>query len=266
MRIVLKTSKFAIWSRRLGSVAFPALLFSIYMHRSQSLDSEAFRLILKLIYVGAALAILFALIAFIILWFSGDRGWGRALSGLILGSISISPLIFSLIFQQNYIATNDVSTNPKEQIEIISPLDRIKPNNNIGQTKIIRAFPNIIIRYYPVEAKNIYQLARQIILQNGWEIIAEQKIDEGDGDWGQINAIATSIFGWRDEIAVLIEENNQGSSVKMRSLALYLGHDLGRNGRRVEKFLLELDDAVNKFSRDNVNFEQPPIPHVQRGE
>ncbi len=266
MRIVLKTSKLATWSRRLGSIAFPMLVFAVFMHRSGSIDSQTFHLILIVGLGVSTLAILFAIISFIILWFSGDKGWGRALTGLILGGLPIIPLLFAFVNMQKFPVANDVSTNPQAQIELISSFSNLLTTQQANQSELIRAFPNMIVRYYPVSAKTAYQLVERKIKENGWEIIAENPIKSESNSKGQINAISMTLLGWRDEIAVQIEENPQGSTIKMRSASLVAGHDLGRNGKRIERFLLRLDSAISKYLRDNVTFEQPPIPHERSGD
>ncbi|MCF6343223.1 MAG: DUF1499 domain-containing protein [Devosiaceae bacterium] len=255
MRIVLKTSKLASWSRRLGSIAFPVLAFSVFMHRSGSIDSETFHLIVFLGLATASLAIIFALISFIILWFSGDKGWGRGITGLILGGLCVAPLLFSLVQFQKYPIARDVSTDPETQIELLSPLASITNVEQANQQELIRAFPNMVVRYYPLSAEISYDLVKGQIIQNGWEIIGERPITENNA--GQINAIITTLFGWRDEVAVQIEENAQGSTIKMRSASLIADSDLGSNGKRIERFLLDMDNAITKYIRDNLELEQP---------
>ena len=74
-----------------------------------------------------------------------------------------------------------------------------------------------------------------------------------------------TLFGWRDEIAIVVTVSGQGSSLAMRSASLVAGHDLGRNGKRIEKFLVNLDEAVSKYSIDNSAQEPAPVPAVHIG-
>ena len=84
MRILVRTSQWAIWARRIGSFAIPLAVIPVFMHRSGAIASSAFE-------VTEAVAVGFALLAFILsvgafarIWTTGDRGWGRAVTGLLL--------------------------------------------------------------------------------------------------------------------------------------------------------------------------------------
>ncbi len=262
MRVVLRTSKFAIWSRRLGSFALPMIIFAIFMHRAGYLDTQIFRLIMILASILAILAIIFAFTAFIILWFSGDRGWARGVSGLFLGIICLIPLLFSFIEMQKYPLARDVSTNPALNIKMLT---NIIDNDNFAQasqTELVAAFPNMIVRYYPINADIAYNLALKLVRQSGWDIIGMQS-DLSNKNNRQINAISMSFLGMRDEVAILITQIEQGTEINMRSHSLSTGHDGGRNGKRIEKFLLEFDREVNKFLRENISDNIAPIPHIK---
>ncbi len=262
MRIVLRTSKFATWSRRLASFALPMIVFSIFMHRAGHLDTQIFRIIIILASILAILAIIFAFIAFIILWFSGDKGWARGVSGLFLGVICLTPLSFSLMEMQKYPPARDVSTNPSLNIKMLT---NIVNNDNFAQasqTELVAAFPNMVVRYYPINADIAYNLALKLVEQNGWDIIGIQSNSDNKNSW-QINAISVSFMGMRDEVAILITQIDQGAEINMRSQFLSTGHDGGRNGKRIEKFLLEFDREVNKFLRENISDNIVPTPHIK---
>ena len=261
MRIVIKTSKLASWSRRLSSIALPALFFSIYLHRDGSLDSETFNLILSLITATAFVAIIFALLAFIVLWFSGDNGWGRAAVGLLLALITIVPFSYSYIERQLYPISYDVSTNPELNIELLSPIKKLKTFKQAEQIELIRAFPNMVMRYYQIDEKDLYQIVKEQIEKKRWDIIGDKQLLGAAQNKSQINATTMSLIGWRDEIAVQISPTVSGSSIAMRSASMVVEHDLGRNGKRIEDFLMLIDQAVTDFSKSNIDFEQVSESH-----
>src|SRR5690606_28515339 len=91
VRIKIRTSKWAIWARRLGSLAVPLVVIPVLMHRERLMDSGAFQFVALFAAVIAALAVFAALVALVRLWHSGDQGWSRAISGLMLGTICLAP-------------------------------------------------------------------------------------------------------------------------------------------------------------------------------
>jgi hypothetical protein len=83
----------------------------------------------------------------------------------------------------------------------------------------------------------------------GWDV-RTQRAPPTALDVGQINAIAVTLFGWRDEVAVRVTGTAQGSNIDMRSVPLSGFHDFGENGRRIEEFLLALDQKITLTLRD----------------
>jgi len=69
-------------------------------------------------------------------------------------------------------------------------------------------------------------------------------------DGGQINAIAMTLLGWRDEVSIRIDPDAQGVRVAMRSASLSPVHEPGVNGSRIEEFLTALDAKVTLQMRD----------------
>src|SRR5688572_14563286 len=94
MRILIRTSKWAIWARRFGSLALPLAVVPVFMHRERMITSDDFHVI-ELVAMGvAALALVLALGAFVRLWVTGDHGWGKAVTGLIFSLICLAPAVF----------------------------------------------------------------------------------------------------------------------------------------------------------------------------
>src|SRR6218665_2474858 len=111
MRILIRTSKWAIWARRFGSVGVPLAAIPIFLHRERFISSADFHVI-ELIAMGVALlALLLALGAFARLWVTGDQGWARATTGLFFALICLAPLGFVASLALRYPAVPDVSTD-----------------------------------------------------------------------------------------------------------------------------------------------------------
>ena len=91
MRVLIKTSKWAIWARRFGRLAVPLVVLPLLLHHLGAIDSPSFFAAALAAAAVAGLAVLVGLIALARLWYSGDQGWGRALSGLFLGLVCLLP-------------------------------------------------------------------------------------------------------------------------------------------------------------------------------
>lgn len=248
MRILIRTSKWAIWARRFGSLALPLAVVPVFMHRERLITSNDFHIIEVIAMGVAALALFLAFGAFARLWVTGDRGWGKATMGLFFSLLCLGPLAIILALALRYPPISDVTTDFIRPPGLVSQVET-RPWTALQRAAIEAAFPNARTRTYPIEAPQIYALAAQLVDAKGWEPRARREPQTLLAE-GQINAVATTLLGWRDEVAIRITGNAQGSAVAMRSTALHGIHDLGENGRRIEDFLAALDNQITLMMRD----------------
>lgn len=248
MRILIRTSKLAIWARRFGSLALPLAIVPVFLHRERMIVSADFHVIEMIALGVAALAVILALAAFARLWVTGDQGWGKAVVGFLLGLLCIAPAAFLFSQTMRYPAITDVTT------------DFVRPPGLVSQTPaelvtaawrpaIEAAYPNARNRTYPIEAAQMYDLIATLAELRGWEARARREPQTPLAE-GQLNVVATTLLGWRDEVAIRVQGDPQGSIVAMRSTALHPGPDYGENGRRIEEFLVALDERVTLILRN----------------
>lgn len=82
----------------------------------------------------------------------------------------------------------------------------------------------------------VYTAAEQLARKRGWVIVNK------DEEAGLIEATHTSPwFGFKDDIAIRVRAENEGSRVDMRSVSRVGQSDLGANARRISGFLYDLD-------------------------
>lgn len=248
IRVLIRTSRWAIWSRRLGSFALPLMVVPAFLHRSRGIGSETFELILGIALLVALLALLTGVIAFIRLWSTGDRGWGRATVGLALGLICLAPAIYGAVQGARYPMVNDVSTDWNDPPQFLS--GSVESPDAAMQERLREAFPNAVNRTYRLPGETVFDLAETLVGEREWEI-RSSRAPGSFGRPGQINAIAMTLMGWRDEVAVMVTAGTGGTSVSMRSHSLSGLADLGENGRRIESFLVDLDTRVSEWNRDH---------------
>lgn len=267
MRILIRTSKWAIWARRFGSLALPLAIIPVFLHRERLILSADFAIIETVALAVAAIALLLALGAFVRLWITGDQGWGKATVGFLLALICLAPFVAVGFFVARYPSTADISTDPANPPGIVSQLPAHPPADYAA---IEPAYPNAKDRNYPIEAAQMFAIVSSLVDSQGWEARARREPQTPLAE-GQVNAVATTLLGWREEVAIRIRGVPQGSIVSMRSAALHPGHDLGENGRRIEAFLAALDQQVTLLLRDAPVTAAPPeeeeaAPEVVEGE
>jgi hypothetical protein len=248
MRILVRTSTWAIWARRLGSFALPLAIIPVLLHRSGAVPTSTFEVI-EIVAIGVALLALFASIgAFVRIWSTGDRGWGRAFVGLICSLACLAPLGLLAADYIAYPMASEVSTdtaNPPPLVLAPQPAAPVP-----GQAReVASVFPNVKTRNYPLSPRRVFTIVDALVADRGWEVLRRQEPD-ANGDTGQLNAIALTLFGFRDEVSIRLVGGPDGTDVAMRSVSLTPLHEPGVNATRIEGFLAALDDKITELRKD----------------
>ena len=152
-----------------------------------------------------------------------------------------------------YPAVNEVTTDFADPLPLVTA-PQVVPSSGALREKVAAAFPNVRTRSYPIEATQMFEIVSDLVDDQGWDV-RTRRAPPTALDSGQLNAIAMTLLGWRDEVAVRVTGTAQGSTVDMRSVPLHAFSDLGSNGTRVEEFLLALDQSITILLRD-----APPAP------
>jgi hypothetical protein len=248
MRILIRTSKWAIWSRRIASFALPLAIVPIFMHRGGMITSETFHVIEWAAILCAVVALVMAIASFVRLWNTGDRGWVRATFGVVFSLIVLLPAAYAAYAFFKYPRTTDVYTDYADPPLLVSDVPSVRMTTDLARS-IAAAFPNVASRTYPLGPQQVFDLATNLVVARGWEIEASLPPAGPQGE-GQLNAIVLTLLGWRDEISLRITGVPEGSTVAMRSSSMVGIHDLGENGHRIEEFMLALDQEVTVIMRD----------------
>lgn len=258
MRIVIRTSKWAILARRLGSLAIPLTVIPVLLHREHLIPSDIFLIAAVLAALVAASAVCVALVALIRLWHTGDQGWGRTFAGLLLGLLCLVPVAYLTMLAVRYPPVTDIATTDRGRMPLVLEPDTtlMPPPKLLSLAQIDAIFPNVGTRTYPLDAQQAYAIVLRMVTDRGWDIRRQQAPTTPTGT-GQINARIVTLFGWREEAVLLVTGTADGVSVDMRSASINAIHDFGSNGQRIEDFLVALDTEVTTLLRDNPNADQP---------
>ncbi|NGP17324.1 DUF1499 domain-containing protein [Devosia aurantiaca] len=262
----------AIWARRLASLALPLLILPVIMHRERLLDSPAFLAVILLAGVVAALTVIVSVIALVRLWYTGDQGWGRALSGLLIGTLCLFPFAYYGGLALEYPPVTDIATVARGELPLVFEPDTptIPPPSLLTPAEQQRLFPNATTRDYPLDIIQLFALVDRLVTAQGWDVRQRREPIEL-GEIGRINARIVTIPGWREEAVLRVTPTAEGAAVDMRSASIGAPHDFGSNGNRISDFLVALDNEVTAFLRDNPTISGPVVtqeeaaPDVETG-
>ena len=248
MRILIRTSKWAVWARRFGALALPLAFIPVLLHRAHIITSDNFVVVEAAAMALAGIAVATAIIAFARLWVTGDRGWSRAGVAFAFGIICLLPGAFFAWQATASPSSADVSTDFGTPPPLVSFVESrfIGPEE---RARIEAAYPNARSRNYPIEAPQMFTLVETLLDQRGWDVRA-RRAPLSALDAGQLNAVVTTLLGFRQEVAFRIAGGADGTTIAMRSASLSAFPDFGENGQRVESFLLELDNQVTLLLRN----------------
>jgi hypothetical protein len=272
VRILIRTSKWAILARRLGGLAVPLTVVPVIMHRERFLDSGIFLVVALFAGAVATFAVLSAFVALARLWHTGDQGWGRALAGLFLGLVCLTPFIYYGSLALRYPIVTDIATAPRSDLPLIFEPDTaaMPPPRALTAEDQQRFFPNATTRTYPLDVLQLFAIVEHLVEVEGWDI--RQRREPVGDEPGRLNARIVTLVGWREEAVLRVSAIAGGAAVDMRSASIGALHDLGSNGLRISDFLVALDNEVTTFLRDNSSFSQStptepdaPAPEVETG-
>src|SRR5262249_31183766 len=189
--------------------------------------------------------------AFEAIWRDGRKGARTALWGLFLGLVVLSLPAVGAWKVIAYPRLTDISTDLEDPpafdgtgadrgaraVPLGAPTD--------AEAEMQRnAYPDIVPRHYSVGPQRVFDDALAIVTDRGWRILTSHRPDEND-ETGTIAAVArTMIFGFRQDVVIRIQPDQEGALVDMRSAARNGAHDLGANADRIRAFFGDLDASL----------------------
>ncbi|OAM77631.1 hypothetical protein A3840_08990 [Devosia elaeis] len=252
-------------------MAVPLLVLPVLLHRQGFVDSAIFLVLIVFAGAVAGLALLVSLAALGRLWFSGDRGWGPALAGLVLALACLAPFAFYGNLALTYPAVTDMATAPRGELPLIFEPDTaaMPPPLVLSPQEQEDIFPNAMTRGYPLDVVQLFALVERLVAANGWEVRRRTEPLNSLSE-GRINARIATLPGWREEAVLAVRPTAQGGRVDMRSASIGAPLDFGGNGNRISDFMVALDSEVTAFLRDNPTINAPApaeeaVPEVETG-
>jgi uncharacterized protein (DUF1499 family) len=247
------TSRLAIWARRCAFFALAATVLSVLIVRSGILELEPALATFAGALVFAVLGIVLAFGAFVVIWKDGINGMGYAFA-----AIGIGVALLAYPSYLGYRATqlpmiNDITTDALDPPRF-DVLARLRPRGTVEYAGLYaaelqrQAYPDIEPLSVNAAPKAAYDAALAVIQRRKWRIVVDRPPQPPRRD-GVIEAVArTAIMGFRDDIAIRVRPDDEGSKIDVRSASRYGRHDFGTNASRIRSLLEDIDDRLTADS------------------
>lgn len=263
-------SVLASWSRRLAVFSLVATIVSVIIVRFGFLDFKPALTTFFGAIAGAGLSILVGLAAFAAIWQNGSRGMGRILLAFLIDAAILAYPAYLANKYKTLPAIHDITTDPIDppRFEALARLragDGANPAVYAGlysaeQQRV--AYPDIEPINIDVPVQQAYEMTLRLVNRHKWLVIDERP-PQLPQRIGRIEAVArTPVMGFREDLAIRILPDGDGSRVDLRSSSRYFEHDLGSNAARITKFSEELNDAVDN-ARPVKKLLTPAKPQVK---
>jgi uncharacterized protein (DUF1499 family) len=246
------TSRLAIWARRCAFFALAATVLSVLIVRSGILELVPALATFAGALVFAVFGIVLAFGAFVVIWKDGTRGMGHAFAAIGIGLALIAYPAYLGSRAYTLPMINDISTDALDPPRF-DVLARLRPRGTVEYAGLYAA--ELQRKAYPdVEPLNVnatpnlaYDAAMAVIARRKWRVVVDRP-PQPRAD-GVIEAVArTPIMGFREDIALRVRADADGSRIDARSASRYGRHDFGTNAARIKSLLDDIDDRLTDDS------------------
>lgn len=246
-------SALASWARHLAVFSLVATIISVVVVRFGFLDFKPALAAFFGALACAGLSILVGLAGFAAIWQNGSRGMSRILLALLIDTVLLAYPAYLAWQYRKLPAIYDITTDPIDppRFEALARLrmgDGANPAVYAGLYSAERqrmAYPDIEPVSLDVPVQKAYEIALHIVNRRKWLVI-DERAPQPPQRIGRIEAVArTPVMGFREDVAIRIAPDGDGSRVDIRSSSRYFEHDLGSNAARIAKLAEDLTEAVD---------------------
>ncbi len=240
----------AIWSRNLAFFALIVALLGIVMAR-RGLDPSAALAIEAGAMIFAGLAVLFALLAMVVIWRTGHRGIGLALGGLVLALLLMVYPAYLAAQAGSEPSITDVSTDPADPPTFLMSGKALVARHELtppapGKADVAlqtRLYPDLQSLTFDADARDVDKAIHKIIKRHKWVIVDET--EPVRFATGHIDVVVkTAVMGFPADVTFRIRGLGNRTRVDVRSVAR-AGWQERRdaNAVRVQGLVDEIDEA-----------------------
>ncbi len=238
-------SKSAKWALRVSVFAPILAVMSTISHRSSSIDTPTFFVLLVVIALVAATGLTLTIMAFRSLWVHGKRGGRRASWALLFCAIVLFPFVVGAIQWIVAPQVTEVSTDlidpPVSRDELLELANRAP---TIVAGTLQDAYPQIVGRRYNTATEAVYERALELGEERGWAMINRRGRIGADTDLIAQYATASKLLGLPGEVIIRVRDEGSTAYLDVRSRSIHGAHDLGLNARLISNFIADMDFAL----------------------
>ena len=245
-------SSLALWARRLAVFAAIATLASIGIVRFGFLEVRPAMATFFAALGIAGFSILLAFAGFVAIWQSGARGLGAILMALLIDALILAYPAYLAVQYHRLPPIHDITTDSIDppKFETLARLRVGSGTNTAVYAGLYSAeqqretWPDIETVQLDLPPQRAYDIVLQIITKQKWRIV-DARAPQPPRFEGKIEAVArTLIMGFREDVAVRVLPDGEGSRVDLRSSSRYFESDLGSNAARITKLIKAINDAA----------------------
>jgi uncharacterized protein (DUF1499 family) len=266
-------SALATWSRRLAVFSAIATVVSVMVVRFGFLETKFALATLFGALAFAGLSILAAFAGLVAIWRDGSRGIGRILTALLLNTLVLAYPAYLAVRYRSLPAIHDITTDPinPPQFEELARLRGTDGANTAVYAGLYSAeqqrlaYPEIEPVELDLTAQRAFDIVQKLVARRKWLVIDARAPQPRQP--GHIEAVAkTPVLGLREDIAIRIAPDSDGSRVDIRSASRYFEHDLGSNAERVSKLIDDINTAAENTVEKPTKQPRAPVKTPVKGE
>lgn len=266
-------SALATWARRLAVFSAVATLVSVMVVRFGFLEMKPAMATFFGALTCAGLSILVASAGLVALWRDGSRGIGRILTALLLDVLILAYPAYLAVQYRNLPPIHDITTDPinPPRFDTLARLRGADGANTAVYSGLYSAaqqrtaYPEIEPVDLDVSAQHAFDIVRRLVARRKWLVI-DERAPQPPQQPGHIEAVAkTSVMGFREDVAIRIMPDGDGSRVDIRSSSRYFEHDLGSNAARVSSLIDDINAAAENSVEKPAKEPRVPVKPPARG-
>jgi uncharacterized protein (DUF1499 family) len=247
-------SQKAIWSYRIAAASILVFAGTFIWHRFFGAPAPVALKVSGGAVAAAIVSLTLAAAALVSIWNEGHIGAGRASFALILSMMVLAVPLWSLpdLLQlpRLYEVTTDIASPPAfDRIAKIRPgqANPVRYEPSFGPLQMA-AYPDVKPLYVSRPIADVYFAVHEVVKSLNWKVIDEQSPE--NAKTGYIEAVdRTFIFGFTDDVAIRITGSPKTAKIDIRSSSRFGQHDLGRNAKRIRRFMVEVKARLAEVDR-----------------
>jgi hypothetical protein len=250
VEIERRISPAASWSRRAGTFALTLLAVSVAAHRFDLIETLPLLWLLGIVGALAMAGVILAVAGLAAFWSEGAVAGRNALVGLLASAAALSPFAasayrFAVNPQLADVSTDTVAPPDLNVARVLRRpgMNALRPISPAEAALQARSYPLVVSRRYETELEQVLETVETLAAERGWRNVGAP-VDPSLPEVTLEFEASTPLIGFKNDVAIRLVAEAEGTVVDMRSASRFGRHDLGDNAARITRFLTELDSRM----------------------